>query len=113
MLVKWPWKLVLNLHRSDEFYNLVEDPHELMNRIDDPSSSEVRDSIHEELINWMYDHVDPQRGAPWENRAWRDARRPVWTMDAPMRPVRDDGVSPPYFDYDSGKVTRGAKAQFS
>lgn len=27
--------------------------------------------------------------------------------------VRDDGVSAPYFDYDSGKVTRGAKAQFS
>lgn len=113
MLVKWPWKLVINLHRTDELYNLAEDPHEMNNRIEDPSVADTRDSIHQELINWMDDHVDPQRGGPWECRAWRDARKPAWTQDAPMRPVRDDGMSPPYFDYDSGKVTKGTKAQFS
>jgi uncharacterized sulfatase len=113
MLTRWPWKLVINLHQTDELYNLAEDPHELHNRIEDPSVTEEREAIHDELILWMDEHVDPQRGAPWEKRHWRDASRAVWTQDAPMRPVRDDGVSPPYFDYDSGTVTAGTKSQFS
>jgi len=113
MLTRWPWKLVINLHQTDELYNLAEDPHELHNRIEDPSVSVERDAIHDELILWMDEHVDPQRGTPWEKRHWRDASRAVWTPDAPMRPVRDDGVSPPYFDYDSGQTTAGTKSQFS
>ena len=113
MLVKWPWKLVINLHRTDELYNLADDPDELTNCISEPAAAKARDTMHEMLIDWMYEHEDPQRGKPWEVRAWRDASRPVWNSDAPMRPVRDDGVRPPYFDYDSGTVTDGTKAQFT
>jgi uncharacterized sulfatase len=112
MLVHWPWKLVINLHRTDELYNLVEDPHELTNRIEDPEAAEQRDRLHQELIDWMDDHVDPQRGVPWQRRAWRDGSQDAWTFRAMTRPVPDDGARPPYQDYDSGKPTRGSKVQF-
>ena len=100
MLVRWPWKLVINQFRTDELYHLAEDPHELRNRILDPSCAGERDRMHEALLDWMDAHIDPQRGHPWQKRAWRDARRPGW--DAPTRPVRDDGARPPYLVYQTG-----------
>lgn len=110
MLVRWPWKLVINLFRTDELYNLVDDPHELRNRIADPACASERDRLHDALLDWMDLHIDPQRGHPWQRRAWRDARRPNWK--APCRPVRDDGVRPPYLDYDTGFPTRGTAVQY-
>jgi len=107
MFVKWPWKLVINLHRTDELYNLQEDPHELQNRIEDSAVSETRDQLHQSLIDWMDEHIDPQRGTPWQKREWRDASGVSWQFGAPMRPVPDDGVMPRYHDYDTGKPTRG------
>ena len=103
MYVRWPWKLVINLHRTDELYNLEEDPDELDNRIEDSSAVESRDVLHQALIDWMYERVDPQRGHPWEHRPWRDAGKNAWSVDAPMRPVRDDGVRPPYLNYGTAK----------
>ncbi|MCP4749557.1 MAG: sulfatase-like hydrolase/transferase, partial [Proteobacteria bacterium] len=113
MYVKWPWKLVINLHQTDELYHLEEDPHELENRIQDPSAAEPRDRLHQNLLDWMDEHVDPQRGAPWQKREWRDARQDSWKWGAPMRPVPDDGAMPPYLDYDTGLPTRGTAAQFT
>lgn len=110
MIVQWPWKLVLNLFRTDELYNLAADPDELRNRLLDPACAAARDRLHEALLDWMDMHIDPQRGWPWQRRAWRDARRPNW--QAPTRPVRDDCVRPPYIDYDTGLPTRGTKVEY-
>jgi uncharacterized sulfatase len=111
MYLRWPWKLVINLHQTDELYNLAEDPDEMVNRIGDASCAAERDRLHDELIDWMYAHVDPARGRPWECRPWHDASRPNWHM--PLRPVRDDGVMAPYLDYDTGLPTEGARHQYS
>lgn len=110
MFVKGDWKLVLNLFGSDELYHLREDPHELQNKIDDPSCSDIRDDLHNELIDWMYEHIDPFRGRPWEERAWHSAARPCW--NAPLRPVPPDGYRPPYVDYDTARPTRGVALQY-
>jgi len=111
--VRWPWKLVINLHQTDELYNLEDDPSELHNRILDEGAAPTRDALHDALIAWMDDHVDPQRGTPWERRSWHDASRDCWRPDAPLRSVRDDGVRPPYIDYGTGRITKGARAPFS
>lgn len=110
MWMRGPWKLVINLFHTDELYNLEEDPAELDNRIDDPACADERDSLHTELIEWMYEHIDPQRGEPWEKRPWHTIEKPVW--NAPMRPVPDDGYRPTYIDYDTGMPTRGVAKQF-
>jgi uncharacterized sulfatase len=70
------------------------------NRILDPTCAGERDRMHEALLDWMDAHIDPQRGFPWQKRAWRNARRPGWA--APTRPVRDDGARPPYLVYQTG-----------
>jgi uncharacterized sulfatase len=111
MIVRWPWKLVVNLFRTDELYNLAEDADELHNRITDPACAEDRDLLHDSLLDWMDEHIDPQRGLPWQRRAWRDAARPHWK--APTRPVRDDGARPPYLDYDTGFPTQGTAMQYA
>ncbi len=112
MYLHYPWKLVINLHRTDELYNLEEDPHEMLNRIDDESVSEKRDGLHQALLDWMDDHVDPQRGFPWKSRLWRQAQDNSWDSQAPKRPVPDDGVMAPYLDYDTGTATRGVAVQY-
>jgi uncharacterized sulfatase len=102
-LVQGRWKLVLNLHRTDELYDLERDPHELHNRIGDQDCAVDRDRMHDALLDWMDARIDPQRGRPWQRRAWRDASRPHWL--APIRPTRDDGVRPPYLVYETGQPT--------
>ena len=110
MFVRGPWKLVLNLFQTDELYHLGEDPAELHNRIDDSTCAAQRDELHHELIEWMYQHIDPWRGEAWERRPWHTIEKPIW--NAPMRPVPDDGYRPTYIDYDTGLPTRGIAKQF-
>jgi len=62
-----------------------------------------RDRMYFALLDWMDARVEPQRGRPWQRRAWRDASRPRWL--APTRPTRDDGVRPPYLVYETGLPT--------
>ena len=67
------------------------------------STTASKTLLHQALIDWMYERVDPQCGHPWEHRPWRDAGKNAWSVDAPMRPVRDDGVRPPYLNYGTAK----------
>ena len=91
---------------------MKDDPEELHNCISDESTGEIRDQLHQSLIDWMDRHVDPQRGTPWQKREWRDVSGISWQFGAPMRPMPDDGVMPRYLDYDTGKPTRGTAAQY-
>ena len=46
------WKYVYDPHDLDELYDLESDPAELVNRISDPSCSEVLDEMKARLIGW-------------------------------------------------------------
>ncbi len=68
-------KLVLNLCDRDELYDLADDPGEIHNRIDDASLAEVRNDLHDRLLDWMVDRMDPLRGQGWWGRPWRPGLR--------------------------------------
>jgi uncharacterized sulfatase len=104
------YKLVINLHTSDELYNLELDPAELENRIENPGDAAMRDELHDRLLDWMYTQRDPFRGPAWERRPWRQARRFGWR--GKFRPRPADGVAPPVRDYDTGQPTQGEKIEF-
>ena len=68
------WKLAINLFDRDELYDLSADPGEAVNRIDDPASVEVRNALHDRLLEGMYNTQDLLRGPSWANRPWRPDR---------------------------------------
>jgi uncharacterized sulfatase len=65
------YKLAINLFDRDELYDLQEDPHELVNLIDDPAVATERDRLHDWLIADMDRTLDPMRGQCWRQRPWR------------------------------------------
>lgn len=81
-------KLVLNLCDTDELYDLALDPGEMDNRIHDPSLAEIRTGLHDQLLEWQDDRVDPLRGQWWWSRPWRpdhslspSGRRMAWQRE--------------------------------
>jgi uncharacterized sulfatase len=104
------YKLVINLLHTDELYDLEEDPAEVDNLIELPEYAEVRDELHDQLLDWMYDKRDPFRGPCWERRPWRPMRRFRWK--GKFRPRPADGYAPEVRDYDTGLPTKGVKVEF-
>jgi uncharacterized sulfatase len=104
------YKLVLNLLHTDELYDMRADPAEAHNLIDDPVYAEVRDALHDRLLDWMYGKRDPFRGPVWERRPWRSTRRFQWRGEFRPRPA--DGYAPDVRDYDTGLPTRGVSVEF-
>ncbi|MCB0044063.1 MAG: sulfatase-like hydrolase/transferase [Caldilineaceae bacterium] len=72
------YKLAINLIDSDELYDLVEDPYETHNLIDDPAHAQVRNRLHKRLIDEMERIRDPFRAFAWENRPWQQLREPFY-----------------------------------
>jgi uncharacterized sulfatase len=103
-------KLVINLLHTDELYDLAEDPAELDNLIDHPDCAEIRDAMHDRVLDWMYEKRDPFRGPCWERRSWRHKRRFQWK--GKFRPRPADGYAPEVRDYDTGMPSRGVKTEF-
>ncbi len=104
-VVSGQYKLVLNLHYTDELYDMQADPAEVCNRIDDPAYAVPRNALHDRLLEWMHAKRDPFRGAVWERRPWRDTHR--WQWRGAFRPRPADGYAPQVRDYDTGLPTRG------
>lgn len=52
-------KFVFNPHDQDELYLLSEDPHELVNRAEDPRLAPVRQTLEAHLLEWMARLGDP------------------------------------------------------
>jgi uncharacterized sulfatase len=107
-IVSGPYKLVINLLHTDEFYNLETDPAEVVNLIQHPDYGDARDTLHDRLLDWMYDKRDPFRGPVWERRPWRDTRRFQWRGNFRPRPA--DGYAPQVLDYDTGLPIAGIKS---
>ena len=72
------YKLSINLIDTDELYDLVNDPHEMHNLIDDPEHAEARDRLHDYLLMEMDRIRDPYRSFQWGERSWRSARRQAY-----------------------------------
>ena len=93
-------KLVINLHYSDELYDLEKDPQEMTNLIDSEKYAAVRDVLHDRVLEWMNQTRDPFRGPIWERRPWRKEHRMKW--GGPTRPRPDDGYEPRALLYATG-----------
>ena len=96
------YKLVINLHYSDELYDLKIDPQEMINLIDSREHDEIRDHLHDELLKWMDQARDVFRGPIWERRPWKKRLRMRWNGSGKTRPRRDDGYEPRVLLYETG-----------
>lgn len=108
-LINGKHKLALNLLSTDELYDLEKDPGELENLIDCSDYTQIRDSLHEQLIGWMNQKRDPFRGPAWERRPWSNSRRLQWM--GLFRPRPADGYAPEVRYYDTGLPTHGEKIE--
>ena len=104
------YKLVVNLISSDELYDLTLDPHELSNRIDVEETVEIRDALHDRLLQWMDDTRDPFRGYCWQQRRWRRKAPPAsWANSGMTRQREEDPrYEPRQLDYDTGVAMKEA-----
>jgi arylsulfatase A-like enzyme len=59
-------KYVYSPHGTDELYVLTEDPHERINRIDDPAYDSLLTDLRHRLLDWMIATADPL--ALWASR---------------------------------------------
>ncbi len=97
------YKLTVNLLSSDELYDMEEDPYEMKNLINDEGHIQIRNQLHDKLLNWMNETRDPFRGYYWECRPWRsDARKPTWEYTGYTRQRENEEYEPRQLDYDTG-----------
>ena len=97
------YKLVINLLTSDELYDLVRDPGEMVNRIADPATTAERNHLHDQLLDWMNETRDPFRGYYWRNRPWRsDAPAKHWEDTAMTRQRENREYERRQLDYATG-----------
>ena len=62
----------INLLDTDEFYDLEQDPYEVTNLIDSPEHAQIRDRMHDWILEEMDRIRDPYRTFHWSKRSWRD-----------------------------------------
>lgn len=98
------FKLTVNLLTSDELYDLKNDPYELCNLIEDTNYAEVRNHLHDKLLEKMNHTLDPLRGYYWESRPWRADRQNVksWKYTNNVRNRFNDLYEPRPRDYATG-----------
>jgi uncharacterized sulfatase len=94
------YKLVINLHYTDELYDLENDPEEMVNLINSDEHAGIRDSLHDQVLGWMNRTRDPFRGPIWERRPWKKELKQRW--GGPTRPRPDDGYEPRMLLYETG-----------
>lgn len=103
------FKLVINLFTSDELYDRQKDQNELINLIDHDDYADIRNQMHDELMDYMDTIRDPFRSYQWSMREWRKDAKPRWMGS--FRPRPNDGYSPVVRDYDTGMPTQGVKIE--
>lgn len=96
------YKLVIHLLDTDEFYDLEQDPYEVNNLIEEESCREIRNQLHDRLLEHMNQTRDLYRGYQWAARKWRRDWIPDWENDGCTRQRREDSDEPRQLDYDTG-----------
>ncbi|MFI3283868.1 MAG: sulfatase-like hydrolase/transferase [Erysipelotrichaceae bacterium] len=111
------YKLVIHLLDSDEFYDLKNDPDEVTNLIYDDSYSEIRNNLHDQLLNHMNETRDLYRGYQWAVRPWRKDKINTWHNDGYTRQKENEMNEERQLDYDTGltmkEATRRKKVNFN
>ncbi len=107
-LITDEYKLALHLLDRDEFYVTRDDPHDMVNRIDDDSLTDARNGLHDTLLDWMNRTRDPFRGYQWVCRPWRTDRRPSWAVDGYTRQRENDPGEYRQLDYSTGLTMESA-----
>ena len=107
------YKLSINLLDTDELYDTATDPSEVRNLIDDPEYSEIRNKLHDILLDHMDETRDLYRGYQWAVRPWRKDRKPSWNNSGCTRQRENEEYEPRQWDYDTGlpmkEAVRGKK----
>ena len=101
-IVKKNFKLVINLLDTDELYDMSKDPGELRNLINIENYKEIRDELHQTLLQNLNKNRDPFRGYCWERRPWSNSRKIQW-KGGEYRAKLDDGYSPLALMYTTGR----------
>ena len=96
------YKLVIHLLDTDEFYDLEQDPYEVNNLINEESYQEIRNQLHDRLLEHMNQTRDLYRGYQWAARPWRRDWIPDWENDGCTRQRIEDINEPRQLDYDTG-----------
>ena len=96
------FKLVLHLCDTDELYNMDEDPDEVVNLINNEEYAEVRNRLHDALLDHMNATRDAYRGYQWACRPWRPEKKALWENDAYTRQRENEEYEPRQLDYDTG-----------
>ncbi len=101
------YKLSVHLLTTDELYDLDSDPAEMDNLIDSADHIEIRNRLHDRLLDWMNTSRDPFRGYYWGHRPWRPDFPETWANAGMTRQRESDGYLPRELDYDTG-LTMGS-----
>lgn len=94
------YKLVINLLTSDELYDLTDDPYEKDNRIYDPAYAQIRNALHDRLLEQMNVTRDVHRGYYWGRREWRKDFRATFDGDGMTRQLEEEDFV--QLDYGTG-----------
>lgn len=96
------YKLVINLLDTDEFYDLEKDPYEMNNIINDENYKDIRNSMHDKLLDNMNKTRDLYRGYQWASRPWIKDKIPSWNNDGYTRQRENEEGEIRQLDYDTG-----------
>ena len=103
------YKLAIHLLSGDELYDLVADPEEMINLIDSPDHADIRNRLHDAILNEMNASRDPFRGYYWARRTWRtDAAPATWDDSGMTRQREDEDYEPRQLDYGTGLAMTAA-----
>lgn len=102
------YKLVVNLLDSDEFYDMEKDPYEVHNLINNDKYADIRNELHDKLLENMNKTRDLYRGYQWACRTWRKDKKPIWTNDGYTRQRENEEYEPRQLDYDTGLPMKDA-----
>lgn len=96
------YKLAVHLLDTDEFYDTKEDPDEVHNLINDERYAEIRNHLHDLILEHMNATRDLYRGYQWACRSWRPDKIPSWANDGYTRQRENEEYEPRQLDYDTG-----------
>ncbi len=96
------YKLAVNLLDSDELYDTYEDPEEIYNLIHNENYIEVRNNLHDVLLDFMDTTRDIFRGYQWACRPWRPELTPSKNMAGYVRQSENEEYEPRQLNYDTG-----------
>ncbi len=96
------YKLVIHLLDSDELYDLENDPFEMNNLINDEKYAEIRNDLHDKILENMNYTRDSYRGYQWAIRPWRKDKVASFANDGYTRQRENEEYEPRQLDYDNG-----------